>query len=68
MIMPSYNANNRIVMRKETTITGTTNRKCKYKLMIWGVGSYASDNIIHLGWIILCHRLHHFVNGEGFRD
>jgi hypothetical protein len=66
--MPSYNANNRIVMRKETTITGTTNRKCKYKLMIWGVGSYASDNIIHLGWIILCHRLHHFVNGEGFRD
>jgi len=55
-------------MRGETTITGTTNRKCKYKLMVRGVGSYASDNIIHLGWIILCHRLHHFVNGEGFRD
>ncbi len=42
--------------------------KCTYKLMIRGVGSYASDNIIHLWWIILCHRLHHFFKGEGFRD
>ena len=66
MIMHSCNANNKIVMREEIT-TGTT-IKCKYKLMVRGVGSYATDNMIHLWWIILCHRFHHFVNGEGFRD
>jgi len=37
-------------------------------LLIRGVGSYATDSLIHMWWIILCHRLHHFVNGEGFRD
>ena len=42
--------------------------KCNYKLLIRGVGSYATDSLIHLGWIILCHRLHHFFRGEGFRD
>ena len=68
MIMPSYNANNRIVMREETTTDTTIKRRCKYKLMVRGVGSYATDNMIHLWWVILCHRFHHFVNGEGFRD
>ena len=42
--------------------------KCTYKLFVRGVGSYAADNIIHLWWIILSHRLHHFFKGEGFRD
>ena len=63
-------------MLEETTTTDITNRKfevkycsrCTYKLMVRGVGSYASDNIIHLWWIIFCHRLHHFFKGEGFSD
>ena len=42
--------------------------KCTYKLLIRGVGSYATDSLIHMLWIILCHRFEHFVNGEGFRD
>ena len=42
--------------------------KCNYKLLVRGVGSYATDSLIHMWWIILCHRFHHFVNGEGFRD
>ena len=42
--------------------------KCIYKLFVRDAGSYATDSLIHLLWIMLCHRLHHFVNGEGFRD
>ena len=42
--------------------------KCTYKLFVRGIGSYATDSLIHMLWIILCHRFHHFVNGEGFRD
>ena len=42
--------------------------KCTYKLFVRDAGSYATDSLIHLWWIMLCHRLHHFVNGEGFRD
>ena len=42
--------------------------KCNYKLLVRGVGSYATDSLIHMLWIILCHRFHHFVSGEGFRD
>ena len=42
--------------------------KCTYKLYVRDAGSYATDSLIHLLWIMLCHRLHHFVNGEGFRD
>ena len=42
--------------------------KCIYKLFVRDAGSYATDSLIHLWWIILCHRFHHFVNGEGFRD
>jgi len=42
--------------------------KCTYKLYVRDAGSYATDSLIHLWWIILCHRFHHFVNGEGFRD
>jgi len=42
--------------------------KCTYKLYVRGAGSYATDSLIHMLWIILCHRIHHFVNGEGFRD
>ena len=82
--MHSYNANNRIVMQEETNsgIQGVAElswkgnlkpeliycTKCTYKLLIRGVGSYATDSLIHMWWIILCHRFHHFVNGEGFRD
>ena len=84
MIMPSYNANNKIVMQEETK-SGIQRvaelswpgkikpeliycTKCTYKLYVRDAGSYATDSLIHLWWIILCHRLHHFVNGEGFRD
>ena len=42
--------------------------KCNYKLLIRGVGSYATDSLTHMLWVILCHRFEHFVNGEGFRD
>ena len=42
--------------------------KCNYKLLIRGVGSYATDSLTHMLWGILCHRFEHFVNGEGFRD
>ena len=84
MIMHSYNANSRIIMQEETNsgIQGVAElswkgnlkpeliycTKCTYKLLIRGVGSYATDSLIHMLWIIFCHRLHHFVNGEGFRD
>ena len=84
MIMPSYNANSRIVMQEETN-SGIQRvaelswpgkikpeliycTKCTYKLYVRDAGSYATDSLIHLLWIMLCHRLHHFVNGEGFRD
>ena len=84
MIMPSYNANSRIVMQEE--INSGSQRvaelswpgkikpeliyctNCTYKLYVRDAGSYATDSLIHLWWIILCHRFHHFVNGEGFRD
>ena len=39
----------------------------KYTLIV-SSGSYASDSLIHLLWIVFSHRLHHFVKGEGFRD
>ena len=84
MIMLSYNANNRIVMQEETNLEqlrvaelswkGKINpeliycTKCTYKLLIRGVGSYATDSLTHMLWVILCHRFEHFVNGEGFRD
>ena len=42
--------------------------KCNYKLLIRGVGSYATNSLTHMLWVIFCHRLEHFVNGEGFRD
>ena len=38
--------------------------KCTYKLLIRGVGSYATDSLIHMWCIIFCHRMNHFVNGE----
>tara|TARA_B100000929_G_scaffold214119_1_gene171079 strand:- start:55 stop:303 length:249 start_codon:yes stop_codon:yes gene_type:complete len=82
--MPSYNANNKIVMQEETK-SGIQRvaelswpgkirpeliycDKCIYKLFVRDAGSYATDSLIHLWWIILCHRLHHFFKGEGFRD
>ena len=84
MIMHSCNANSRIVMQEETksgiqrvaelSWPGKIKpeliycTKCTYKLYVRDAGSYATDSLIHLLWIMLCHRLHHFVNGEGFRD
>ena len=71
MIMHSCNANSRIVMQERIDtdkLELVYCSKCAYKLMARGVGSYAADNLIHLWWIILCHRLHHFFKGEGFRD
>ena len=82
--MHSCNANNRIVMQEETNLEiqrvaelswkGNLRpeliycNKCNYKLLVRGVGSYATDSLIHMLWVILCHRFEHFVNGEGFRD
>ena len=40
----------------------------KYSLTVRNVGSYNTDSLTHMVWVILSHRLHHFVNGEGFRD
>ena len=84
MIMLSYNANSRVVMQEETNsgihqvaeLSWQGNlkpeliycTKCTYKLYVRDAGSYATDSLIHMWWIIFCHRLHHFVNGEGFRD
>ena len=84
MIMHSYNANSRVIMREETNLeqpqvaelswNGKIKpeliycTKCTYKLFVRGIGSYAADSLIHMLWIILCHRFQHFVNGEGFRD
>ena len=71
MIMHSHNVNSRVIMRGEIDTSNLELvycTKCTYKLMVRGVGSYASDNMIHLWWIILSHRLHHFFKGEGFRD
>ena len=71
MIMHSCNVNNKIVMQERIDtdkLELVYCSKCAYKLMVRGVGSYAADNLIHLWWIILCHRLHHFFKGEGFRD
>ena len=39
----------------------------KYTLKV-DAGSYASNSLVHLLWIVLSHRLHHFMKGEGFRD
>ena len=84
MIMRSCNVNNKVIMQEETNsgIQGVAElswngktqpaliycTKCTYKLYVRGVGSYATDSLIHLWWISLCHRLHHFFKGEGFRD
>ena len=73
MIMHSYSANSKVIMREKTNLNQRQPEliyctKCTYKLMIRGVGSYATDSLIHMWWVIFCHRMHHFVNGEGFRD
>ena len=84
MKMHSYNVNNRVVMQEETNLgiqrvaelswKGNLKpeliycTKCNYKLLIRGIGSYAADSLIHILWIIFCHRFHHLLNGEGFRD
>jgi hypothetical protein len=31
-------------------------------------GSYAEDSLIKLIWIVLKHRCHHFLKGEGWHD
>jgi len=82
--MHSCNANSRVIMQEETNsgiqrvaeLSWKGNlkpeliycTKCNYKLLIRGVGSYATNSLTHMLWIILCHRFEHFVNGEGFRD
>ena len=40
----------------------------KYSLIVRNVGSYNTDSLTHMVWVILGHRLHHFIKGEGFRD
>ena len=41
--------------------------KTKYKLLV-KEGSYAEDSLIKLIWIVLKHRRHHFLKGEGWHD
>ena len=42
--------------------------KTKYKLLVRDVGSYSENSLIKLIWTVLKHRLHHLINGEGWRD
>ena len=53
---------------QEEAVTRTIDLQTKYELSIRGIGSYATNSLAHMWWVIFCHRLHHFVNGEGFRD
>ena len=39
----------------------------KYKLLV-KEGSYAEDSLIKLIWIVLKHRVIHFLKGEGWHD
>ena len=39
----------------------------KYKLLV-KEGSYAEDSLIKLIWIVLKHRCHHLLKGEGWHD
>ena len=41
--------------------------KTKYTLLV-KEGSYAADSLIRLIWIVLKHRCHHFLKGEGWHD
>jgi len=41
--------------------------KTKYTLLV-KEGSYAEDSLIRLIWIVLKHRCHHFLKGEGWHD
>jgi hypothetical protein len=44
------------------------NSGSKYSLKVRNVGSYNTDSLTHMVWVILRHRIHHFLKGEGFRD
>ena len=41
--------------------------KPKYVLLVDN-GTYTEDSLIALIWTVLSHRLHHLINGEGWRD
>jgi hypothetical protein len=31
-------------------------------------GTYAETSLVRLAWLVLTHRLEHYLKGEGFRD
>jgi len=31
-------------------------------------GTYKADNLFWLVWVVFCHRMKHFMNGEKFHD
>tara|TARA_Y100000593_G_C4250044_1_gene306682 strand:+ start:83 stop:226 length:144 start_codon:yes stop_codon:yes gene_type:complete len=41
---------------------------CKFKLLVVGAGIYEADSLSQLIWIVIKHRIGHFLNGEGFID
>ena len=41
--------------------------KPKYVLLVDN-GTYAEDSLVKLIWTVFNHRLHHLINGEGWRD
>lgn len=42
--------------------------KCKYKLIVKGIGYYEADTLIGLHWEILKHRFEHWLKGDGWVD
>ena len=42
--------------------------KIKDKLIVKDVGNYGEDSLTKLIWIVLKHRCHHFLKGEGWCD
>ena len=41
--------------------------KTKYKLIVEN-GCYSEDNLLKLFYVVIKHRLEHFIKGEGWQD
>ena len=42
--------------------------KTKYTLLVKNTGSYSANSLGELWWIVLKHRCHHLLKGDGWRD
>ena len=40
----------------------------QFKLLVVGAGIYEANSLSQLIWIVIKHRIGHFLNGEGFID